>query len=111
MGMSPLDWSYAHFLWAKKLFYSDIFRGRPLVALFDIEGNPVALAKALKTACIDCRMVNKDIGAVSLLDKAKPFFIVEPLNLAICHGGILLSFFVYSKFKLEDAIQREEVVL
>jgi hypothetical protein len=69
----------------------DVDSGRSFWTLLNVESYPVAFAKAFETGCVDCRMMNKQIRSVFLLDEAEAFLVVKPFYDAIGHDNVLLS--------------------
>jgi hypothetical protein len=59
--------------------------------LLNGKSNLVALIEIFKSAGVNRRMVCKNIGAVFLLVKTKPFFVVKPLKNSLINDSILLS--------------------
>ena len=61
-----------------------VFRLRTFLALSYDELNLLAFLQCLETCASDGAVVDKDIRAALLFDKAKAFAIVEPLNSSSC---------------------------
>jgi len=74
-----------------RLNHSDICCGRTFLSLLYVKGNSVTFIERFKTVCIDCRMMNKHIRSVFLLNESEPFMVIKPLNSSIGHDNILLS--------------------
>ncbi len=74
-----------------KSAYGNIYSRRTFRTLLDVKGDAVAFAQALKTACVDCRMMDENIRSIFLHDKSKPFLIAKPLYSSILHSDFLLS--------------------
>jgi hypothetical protein len=51
-----------------------------------VEANLLAFVECLETHPDDCRMVDEDIWAAFLKDKAKPMPVIEPFYLATGHS-------------------------
>jgi hypothetical protein len=64
----------------------NVFGLPTLRPLGHIELNRLALLKALKTACLDCREVHKNVFATLTADEAVAFGVIEPLYCSLfCH--------------------------
>ena len=68
-----LQWLYVHC-------------GRTLIALLDVKANSLTLIKRLEAFALNGTEMYKDIPAFIILDKAKPFLLVEPLYLTFCQS-------------------------
>jgi len=93
-----------------RLNHSDICSGRAFLPLLYIKGNSIAFIEGFKTVCIDCRMMNKHIRSVFLLNESEPFMVAKPLNSSIGHDNILLSKY-FQNLKLEDGTKKNELSL
>src|SRR4051794_36009820 len=58
---------------------------RTLLALDDLEGDPLALVEALVAVHLDGRVVDEDVLAAVDGDEAEALLGVEPLHAALCH--------------------------
>src|SRR4051812_17762121 len=58
---------------------------RTLLALDDLEGDPLALVEALVAVHLDGRVVDEDVLAAVDGDEAEALLGVEPLHGALCH--------------------------
>src|SRR5210317_1956748 len=74
-----------------RLHQSDICSSKTFLSLLYVKGNSIAFIEGFKTVCIDCRMMNKHISSVFLLNESEPFMVIKPLNSSIGHDNILLS--------------------
>ena len=61
----------------------DIGRLRALLALDDLELNPIALSQRLESRTLDRAEVDKHIGAAVARNEPKAFRVVEPLHYAV----------------------------
>jgi hypothetical protein len=73
-----LQWLYVH-------------RRRAFIPLLDIKADSLTLVKGLEALALNRTEMYKDIPAFIILDKAKPFFLVEPLYLTLCQCCTPLS--------------------
>jgi len=85
----------------------DIYGLGTAVSLFDIKLYSLTLGQCLESLALDRRKMNKDICTVILLDKAKTFGLVEPLNLPFKrHNCNILLFPCFQELLNYDLIFR-----
>jgi hypothetical protein len=73
----------------RRLDALNVLRFQPFVAVDNFEGNLVAFIQCFESRTRDGSVVYKNILPGILGDKAKPFFVVEPLNFATGHNELL----------------------
>jgi hypothetical protein len=64
----------------------DILGFQPFVAGDNIEGNFVSFIQGFESRTRDGRVMHENVLTRILGDKAKPFFVVEPLDFATGHN-------------------------
>ena len=64
---------------------TDILSRRALGAFNNVEFNPGTLIKGFVTLCFDCRMMNENVFAAVLSDKAETLCRIKPFNCTFCH--------------------------
>jgi hypothetical protein len=64
--------------------------------LLNVKGDSVTVIEGFETGRIDCRMMNKYVFTIFLLNESKSLAIVEPLNCSIGHDNILLSYTIFN---------------
>ena len=75
-------------LWGLELYY--ILCRWTLLAVDDLKSHALTFAEGFETFGQDCRMMDKNILAAILLDKAETFCIIKPFHCSLCHCLILL---------------------
>ena len=78
-------------VWKIRLDFSDVHGGRAFAPLSDLETDAVSFVQRPESGHINGGMMNKDVPAVVLLDKAVTFFITEPLNFSFRQDRIPLE--------------------
>jgi len=69
----------------------DVLRLRALLALRDVEADPLALLELTEALGRDVRVVGEDVRAAAvLLDETETLFGVEPLHSSLCHDLLFL---------------------
>jgi hypothetical protein len=80
---------------------ANVLRLGALLALSDLELDPLVLVKTPVTACRDRGEVRENVGAAIIgRDEAEAFFRVEPLNSAYSHVPSLLTWIRNSRIRL-----------
>jgi len=62
---------------------------QPFVAGYDLKRDFFAFVERFESGADDGRVMHKDVLARTLGDKAKPFFVIEPLYFATSHIQLL----------------------
>ena len=68
------------------LQWLNVYRRRSFFALLDVKANSLTLVKRLEAFALNGAEMYKDIPALIIFDKAKPFLLVEPFYLTFCQS-------------------------
>jgi hypothetical protein len=93
---SPTEYpqGYSVYLRAKKsLDPLHIRRLGAFSAVRDVKAYPIAFGKRLEAISLNLRKVDKNVRTVVLLDKTKPFCVIEPLYCTFSHFFYSSCFF------------------
>jgi hypothetical protein len=74
-----------------------------LVAGYDLKRDFFALVERFESGTNDGRVMHEDVLAGALGDKAKPFFVIEPLYFATSHIQLLTFLRLPLKIKTDTA--------
>lgn len=75
----------------KDLLLYNIFCSRSAFVFFNVKVDPFSLGECFKPGHVNCRMVNKHIIPIVLLDKPETFFVAKPFNCSLCQNLTLLK--------------------
>jgi len=64
---------------------ADILSRRAFGAFDNVEFNPCTLIKSFVTFCFDCGMMDENVFATVLCDKAETLCSIKPFNCTFCH--------------------------
>ena len=77
-------------IWTPGLLGYNVRCARALGALLDVEGNGLPFGQGVESITLDGCVVDEDVlGSIGRSDKAKAFFVTEPLNCSCSHYGYL----------------------
>jgi len=65
------------------LQFTNILRSWTLGTAHNIKTDPITLGQRFETFSLDCGMMHKNVLAPVLLDKTKPFCIIEPFYFSL----------------------------
>jgi hypothetical protein len=64
---------------------ADILGRRTFGAFYNVEFDPGTLIKGFVAFCLDCGMMNENVFASVLSDKAETLCCIKPFNCTFCH--------------------------
>jgi len=72
------------------LLRNDVGSAWAFLSLLNVEGYRLSFSQRLKTATLDCTVVNEDVfGTVRRCNEAEAFLVTKPLNCTCSHFGYL----------------------